>query len=155
MLLSVTESVPKVLEHLEKIELKVGVVASRSYVTQRQNRQKIVSFSPDLRKETWKSSFQETRTSGTHRHQIQKIRKIVKFLSLLIQKSEIWCLRVRKMYAETQNLIEFVNFLQDGTRRRWIRWKRERRTSESYRYLIRRDKIFLSPLTFKWLGTSV
>ena len=87
--MSATESVPKVLEHLEKIELKVGVVASRSYVTQRQNRQKIVSFSSDLRKETWKSSFQETRTFGIHRYQIQNVYENIKFLSLLSQKYEI------------------------------------------------------------------
>ena len=55
------------------------------------------------------------------------------------------------MYAETQNLIEFVNFLQDGTRRSQNRWSSEHRTSESYRYLIRQDKIFLSLLALKWL----
>ena len=84
--MSVTESVPKVLEHLEKSALKVGVVASRSYVTQRQNRQEIVNFSIDMGKETWKNEFQETRTSGTDRYQIQNIRKTIKFLSLLSQK---------------------------------------------------------------------
>ena len=87
--MSVTESVPKVLEHLEKIELKIGVVASRSYVTQRQSRQKTVSFSSDLRKETWKSSFQETRTSGTRRYQIQNVNENIKILNLLKQKYEI------------------------------------------------------------------
>ena len=85
--MSITESVPKVLEHLEKIALKVGVVASCSYVTQRQNPYKILKFSFILESETWKSEFQETRTFGTDRYQIQNIHKTIKFLSL---KPKVW-----------------------------------------------------------------
>ena len=79
----------KVELHLGKSYLKVGVVASRSYAAQRQNPSKSVKISCYMEKETWKSRFQETRTSGTYRYQIPNIHKTVKFLSLLSQKDKI------------------------------------------------------------------
>ena len=139
---------------LKEILFKSGVVASRSYVTQRQNPYKIVKFSFILEKETWKSEFREARPSGTYRGQTQNVHKNVKFLSLLMQKGEIWCLRSRKVYAENQNLTGDEKFLLDRTRRSWNQWNDEHRTSESYRYLIRQDKILLSLLALKWLGTN-
>ena len=87
--MSVENGVPKSFKHLGKVCLKVGVVASGSYVTQRQNPFKVVKFPLEMEKETWKSKSQETRTSGTHHYQVQNVYKIVKFLSLLIQKYEI------------------------------------------------------------------
>ena len=64
-------------------------VVVRSYKSRSQNQLEIVKFSLENGKETWKSGFQETKTSGTHRYHIQNIDKTVKFLSLLRQNGEI------------------------------------------------------------------
>ena len=71
-LTSVENGVPKGFKHLGNFT-QVSVVASCSYVTQRQNPPKVVSFSFDVGKETWKNSFQKTKTSGTYRCQIQTV----------------------------------------------------------------------------------
>ena len=60
--------IPKDLKHLGKSYLKIGVAVPCNYVTQRQNRPKVVNFSFEKGKETRKSCLQETRTSGTYRY---------------------------------------------------------------------------------------
>ena len=53
--MSEENGIPKDFKHLGKFYLKVSVVASRSYATQRQDPFKVVKFSIVLEKETWKS----------------------------------------------------------------------------------------------------
>ena len=69
--MSEENGIPKDFKHLGKFYLKVSVVASRSYATQRQNPFKSMNFSFYMKEETWKSQFQETLTSGTYRYPIQ------------------------------------------------------------------------------------
>ena len=86
-LTSVENGISKSSKWLRKFWFKSSVVASRSYATQRQNPAKRTNFPLQTGKETWKSEFQETRTSGTDRYQIQNIHKTIKFLSL---KPKVW-----------------------------------------------------------------